>query len=133
MQLDAPPIDLNRRVCYIEKGWFGKTVSYPASGLVQVEREDAGPNNKVTHPFADFREATEAENNARLYADMVDVFLKAAFRGLERDYQQGNIPVFGDGDPFTLTYTAPFGPKEMQTLAKRRGISLPRVRIITSL
>lgn len=133
MPLDAPPIDLNRRVCYIEKGWFGKTVSYPASGLVQVEREDAGPNNKVTHRFEDFREATEAENNARLYADMVDVFLKAALKGLQRDYQQGNIPVFGDGDPFTLSYVAPFDAAAMRTLAKRRGISLPRVRLITTL
>lgn len=121
-------IELKTRVKHVEKGWFGKTLEFVGTkGLLRVQIENGG---EVSINEADLVLATDDENQARLYKEMVALYLKAAERRLVRDWKDGKIPQFGEGDPFTLTYTAPFAPDVLAKIAEQLGFKLPKVRLI---
>ncbi len=121
-------IELNTRVKHPVKGWFGKTLKYvTADGLIQVEIENGG---KVSIRDSELEVASPDENNARLYKEMVTLFLKAAERRLVKDWKEGLVPQFGDGDPYNINYGSSFDPATMRQIALALGITLPKVSLI---
>lgn len=125
-------LDLNLRVKHKTKGWFGKTVEYVTAkpGLIRVAIEDTPRVDTIRE--ADLEPASDDDNQACLYREMVKVYLKAAERALVRDWKNGRVPKFGDGNPYELTYTGSFAPDVLAQIAEKMGFKLPKVLIITT-
>jgi hypothetical protein len=72
------------------------------------------------------------EDYERLYAAMVEVFHQTATKSFAKRHMKNELfPRFSEGEPFELTFTAQFRPQDIQLLAARLGIRLPRVKLIT--
>ena len=123
-------LEIGVRVKHREKGWFGKVLAFvDTQKLYSIQIENGG---KCTYREEALVPATDEENQARLYQEIVKFFLKAAERRLVQDWKDGNVAVFGDGNPFTLTYTAPFEAGVLKQIAKQLGFDLPKVLLVKS-
>ena len=122
---------IGTRVKHRERQCFAKILDYflGSRGLVKVSLED---RDRVFETWreTDLEEPTDQENQAKLFQEMVKMFLQAAEKRWVKEWKSGRIPRFGAGNPFTLDYTAPFDADVIEAMAKKIGFELPKVLLV---